>query len=144
MNPCATYDDVNLIIKLYDLRREARMREARTWFSRHCRFGSLDEFEKACPAGSDESTSFWQVVSYWDMVASFLTSGVLHKGLFFQSGREMLVVWMRVKPMLVGIRESCKDPTMLSNLETASSEYAEWWSERSPGTFEAMKGFVSN
>ena len=120
------------------------MREARTWFSRHCRFGSLDEFGQACPAGSDESASFWQVVSYWEMVASFLTSGVLHKDLFFQSGREMLFVWMRVKPMLVGLRESCKDPTMLGNLETASNEYAEWWSKRSPDAFEAMKGFVLN
>ena len=132
MHPCATYDDVNLIIKLYDLRRDDRMRAARTWFSRHCRFGSLDEFEKACPPDSDERASFWQVVSYWDMVASFLTSGVLHKDLFFQSGGDMHFVWLRVEPFLAGIRESSKDPSMLSNLETASNEYAEWWSKRSP------------
>ena len=143
MTPCATYDDVNLTIKLYDLRRETRMREARSWFGTHCRFRSADEFEKACPMGSKENTSFWQVVSYWDMVASFLTSGVLHKDLFFQSGGEMLFVWLRVEPMLAGFRKSWKDPKMLSNLETAANEHAEWWSRRSPGAYEAMKGLVS-
>ncbi len=93
--------------------------------------------------GSAENTSFWQVVSYWDMVASFLVSGVLHKDLFFQSGGEMLFVWLRVEPLLAGFRESWKDPKMLSNLESAAKEFVEWWSKRSPGAYEAMKGFVS-
>lgn len=144
MNPCATYDDVNLMIKLYDLRREARMREARTWFSAHCRFRTLDEFEKACPAGSEEHASFWQVVSYWDMVASFLTSGVLHKDLFFQSGGELLSVWLRVEPMLAGLRASFGDPTVLRNLQDASNEFISWWSQRSPGAYEAMRESMEN
>lgn len=139
MEPCATYDDVNLVIKLYDLRRETRIREARTWFGSHCRFSSVAEFKAACPSGSKENASFWQVVTYWDMVCSFLTSGVLHKALFFQSGGEMMFVWLRVEPLLDGLREAMKDPNLLSNLETAAEWYIEWWSERSPEAYGAMK-----
>ena len=50
------------------------------------------------------------VISYWDMVASFVVTGVLNKELFFQSGRELLVVFERLKPVLPGIREAYKDP----------------------------------
>ena len=143
MKPCATYDDVNLVIKLYDLRREARLREARTWFGEHCRFSSAAEFEAACPMGSEGSTLFWQVVTYWEMVASFLTSGVLHKDLFFQSGGEMIFTWLRVEPLLGGLREAMQDSNLLCNLETASKWYIEWLSGRSPGAYEAMKDMMA-
>ena len=76
----ATYDDVNLMIKLYELRREERMREARTWFATSFKAKTLEEFQALCPPGSDENASFRMLVTYWDMVGSFLTSGVLNHG----------------------------------------------------------------
>lgn len=144
MSPCATYDDVNLILKLYDLRREERMRQARTWFGAHCRFGSFAEFEEACPEGSEGYASFWQVLSYWDMAASFITAGVLHKELFFESGGEMLFVWSRAKRLLGGLRERCLDPRMFHNLEAAATEYEVWWAKRAPGAYEAMEADCKN
>ena len=68
---------------------------------------------------------------------------MLHKALFFQSGGEMLVVWLRVEPMLAGLRQSWKDSTMLSNFETVAVGNEEWWSKSSPGEYEAMEDFVS-
>ena len=51
------------------------------------------------------------VVTYWDLAASFITGGVLQQELIFQSGRELLVVWERLRDLLPAYRESRSDPT---------------------------------
>ena len=81
----ATYEDANLLLRLYELRRDERMRTARTWFARNFRAGTLEEFDKLCPADSEENASFRMVVSYWEMAASFVTRGILHQDLFMQN-----------------------------------------------------------
>jgi len=87
-----TYDDVRLILKLYDMRREARMREARKWFGTYFKAKTLEEFNALCPPGSEPNASYRMLTSYWEMVASFVTNGVLHQELFFEGNREFLVV----------------------------------------------------
>ena len=52
-----TYDDVNLILKLFELRREERLREARRWFATSFKVKTLDEFNGLCPAGSEPNAS---------------------------------------------------------------------------------------
>src|ERR1700730_13892593 len=96
----ATYDDVNLILRLYELRREEKLRTARAWFSSNFKVKSLAEYTELCPKGTENNAYARQVMTYWEMVASFITSGVLNQGLFFQSGRELLFVWTRVQPIL--------------------------------------------
>ena len=95
-----TYDDANLILRLYDMRREERMRKARAWFTANFKPKSWDDLQKMAPGGSDENASYRMVVTYWDMVGSFITAGVLNKELFFESGREMLLVWERMRDIL--------------------------------------------
>ena len=125
MHPRPTYDDANLILRLYDMRREARMRQARAWFTAKCKgVKSFDDLLKLAPAGSEENASFRQVVTYWDLVASFIVSGILHKELFYQSGRELLLVWERVRDLVPSMREAYKDPNYLKNLETVGTEFA--------------------
>ena len=102
----ATYDDVNLILRLYDMRREDRMREGRKWFMGAFKVKSFEEFQALCPLGSDPNASYRMVTTYWEMVASFLTSGVLNAELFYQSGREMLFVWERVRDIVPGLRDT--------------------------------------
>ena len=77
------------------------------------------------------------VVTYWDIVASFIVSGILHQELFFQSGREMLLVWERVKDVLA---ESAryKDPNLWSHLETVGAEFAAYLQGRSGEGYEAF------
>jgi len=143
MQSCSTYDDVNLILRLYELRREDRMREARAWFTSSYRAATLDEFNALCPRGSDEHASFRQVTSYWEMVASFAGAGVLQKDVFFESGRELLVVWVRLEPLLAERREAFKDPTQFGNIERVSKDFIAWWEERAPGAYEAFKARIS-
>lgn len=140
--PTSTYDDVNLLLRLYDMRREDRMRKARSWFTANFAAGSMEEFVKICPAGSDENASYRMVTSYWEMVSSFITAGVLSKEIFFQNTRELLLVYLRVQDLLPALREMYKDPFALHNLETVAKEYIEWLNGRAPGSFQAFAGRV--
>ena len=117
----ATYDDVNLILRLYDMRREKRMREARAWFTSKFKASTLEEMLKLCTPGSDENASYRMVVTYWEMVASFITAGVLNQELFFQSGLELLVVWEKIRDFVPESRKMFGNPKMLKNLETVAN-----------------------
>jgi hypothetical protein len=141
--PVGTYDDVDLILRLYELRREARLRQARSWFFANCYIKSAEELLQLCPPGSEENTSFRMVVSYWDMVASFITAGVLKKELFFESNRELLLTYERIRPAIPAIRERFKDPLAWKNLETVAHDYAEWMNQRSPGSYEGWLAVVT-
>src|SRR3954465_13640205 len=96
----ATYDDVNLILRLYEMRREDRLREARKWFTGSFKVKSYEEFEPLCPPGSEPNASYRLVTPYGEMVGSFLTSGVLNAELFYQSGRELPCGWERLRAIV--------------------------------------------
>jgi hypothetical protein len=134
----ATFDDVNLVLKLYEMRRETRMREARRWFTGSFKAKTIEEFNALCPSGSDQHASFRMFTTYWEMVASFITAGVLNEELFFQSGRELLFCWERVRDLISHIRELYKNPLELRNLEEAAGIYIKWWNGRAPGAYEAF------
>jgi hypothetical protein len=72
------------------------------------------------------------------MVASFMTAGVLNKELFFQSGRELLIVWERVRDYLPSQREAYKDPNFLKNLEIIGTEFGNYLRKQDPGAYEAL------
>lgn len=138
MNTRPTYDDANLILRLYEMRREERMRKARAWFGANVKVKNWDELQKIAPPGSDENASYRMVVTYWDMVASFITGGVLNKELFFQSGRELLFVWERLRDVLPQLREANKDPQLYQHLETVGNEYAGYLKGKSSEAYEAF------
>lgn len=133
-----TYDDANLILRLYEMRREERMREARAWFTAHFRPKAWEELATLVPPGSQENASYRMVISYWDMVASFVVTGVLNRELFFQSGRELLVVHERLRPVLAGIREAYRDPGYLGNLEKVGDELAAYMQAQSAEAYQAF------
>src|ERR1044072_1880294 len=105
----ATYDDANLILRLYDIRREEKLREAREWFSKNFKASTMEEVQKIAPMGSKENAYVRMVSSYWDMAASFVTAGVLNKELFFQSNGEMLFVWERMRKFVPDFRAAFKN-----------------------------------
>ena len=102
-----TYDDVNLILKLYEIRREPRLRDARN-LDRKAFAGTLAELQAQNPRGSDGDASFRMATTYWDMVASFITSGVLNQDLFLESGNELLFTWTKVSHLIP--RPACSLP----------------------------------
>jgi hypothetical protein len=135
---CATYDDVSLVLRLYEIRRETRMREARRWFLKECNVKTIAELDALIPPGSTENESYRMVTSYWDMAASFITAGVLTPEIFFESGREILVVWERIRDFVPTIRERYEDPKAFSNLERVAELYIEWLDKRGPNVYSAF------
>jgi hypothetical protein len=138
----ATYDDARLILTLYESRREPRLREARKWFSATFKPKTASEIATLCPPGSEENASYRMVLTYWEMVASFVAGGVLNKELFFQSGRELLVVWERIRDVLPGIREQQKDEHYCANLEAVARDFIEYWERRTPGAYQAFSARI--
>lgn len=135
----ASYDDVNLILRLYEMRREDKMRTARDWFAANCKVASLEELMKLAPPGSSMNAYYRQVTSYWEMVASFIQSGVLNEELFFESGRELLFVYARIAPFLPDVRQAYGDPGAHANLEAVAQRYIAWWTAKSPDAYAAFK-----
>ncbi len=134
----ATYDDANLLLRLYEMRREEKMREARAWFVANFKPKSMADIQQLCPPGSENNARMRQVSTYWDMAASFVTSGVLNPDLFYSNCRECLLVAIRLRPVLAEIRAAYKDPTFLANLETVAQQYSDHLNKVSPGTLEAF------
>ena len=133
-----THEDAKLLLQLYEMRREPRLREARRWFAASFRATTIEELMSLCPPGSEENASYRMVTSYWELVASFITSGVLHQELFFQSGRELLLVWERLRDILPEIRTANNNPLEYKNLELAATGFIEWWKIQAPGAYEAF------
>ena len=112
--------DAQLILQLYDLRREPELRKARNWwlweFSPRC----ADDFLKvAWAAGTQENNWLRQGASYWGMAASFVNQGVLSEELFLRpavSG-EMFMIFAKVYPFLLELREKLGDPEVFRDVE---------------------------
>ena len=112
-----TYDDANLILRLYELRREERMRQARAWFTAKCKVKSYDELVQLAPGGSDENASLRMVTSYWDMAASFVNHGAIDADMFHDADLEHVAVYAKLEPFLAELRELSRSPTYLAHLE---------------------------
>ncbi len=112
--------DAELILRLYDLRREAEMRKARAWWAADFWPENADDFIKVANAfGTPENNWLRQVGGYWDLAASLVVHGVLNETLFLEpsfSG-EMFVVFAKIQPFLKELREKLQAPQMLANVE---------------------------
>lgn len=112
----ATAADAQIVLKLYELRRETEMRKARHFLAAEFWPESAEDTLRIARAyPSPENTWLRQVTSYWEMAASFVVRGALHEGLFFDSSGEMYCVFAKFKPFLSEIRQ--KLPYFLLTVE---------------------------
>jgi hypothetical protein len=133
------HHDAELLLRLYDLRREARLRQARDWFQREFQAASWEEFFQRCPHGSEENTFFRMVVSYWEMTASIVNHGLIQEGLFFENTGEFWAVWEKIKQLAPAVREEYKNPLMWKNLEALAGKYEQWMAKRAPNALDALR-----
>ena len=131
--------DAELLLRLYDLRREARLRQAREWLAREFRAKSLAEFIQVCPPGSEQNAFFRMAMSYWDMAASIVLHGLIKEEFFFENTTELWLTWERAKPVALEMREQNKNPYLFKNLETLADKYAEWMSKRAPEALDSYR-----
>jgi hypothetical protein len=116
----ATVADAQLILQLYDLRREAELRKARHWWLTEFWPQNADDFIKVSGAmGTQENNWLRMGSSYWSMAASLVLHGTLNAELFLQPANsgEMYFILAKVHPFLKELREKLGDPQSFGNLE---------------------------
>lgn len=134
-----THEQAQLQLKLYDLRREERLRKARDWFFKNFFAETLDEAMKIAPMGTDQGSYFMMVLSYWDQACAMLNYGLLHEDLFFEHSGEFVGVWERVKATIPEARQRFVNKEFAANLQKAAERFEQWSEKRSPGQMAAMR-----
>ena len=116
-NSQPTYEDARLVLKLYDLRREAVMRQARDFVGMF----SPSTFEELMAVvgafGTKENAYVRQVFGYWEMGASLIVHGTLNADLAEDTLGEMYFVYAKIQPFVKQMRQVMKSPEFLQNLE---------------------------
>jgi len=116
------HNDVMAILKLYELRRDAAMRESRKWYFSEFAPQSAMDIVALFRGGERASANFRMITSYWDMASSFVLNGGIDDKMFFDSGTEHIFVYAKIQPFLAEIRELFHEPEFLINLETLAQK----------------------
>ncbi len=114
----ATAHDAQVILQLYDLRREPVMRAARKFMVTEFWPQSYDEFKSVMTAYAAEQ-GMWlrQVLTYWDMAAAMVVQGAVNEELFFQSNNEPYFLWAKFGELMPQARQDFANPEFCINLE---------------------------
>ncbi|HEX2271473.1 MAG TPA: hypothetical protein VHH35_18150 [Pyrinomonadaceae bacterium] len=142
MDSKPTHEQAQLHLQVYDLRREARLRQARDWFQQHYRADTFEEAAKLMTPGTEHGNSLGMVIGYWEQACALLNYGLLHEDLFFETSGEFFGVWEKLKPVIPQFREQFVDPNLLSNLEKAAKRFEEWSEKRAPGHIAAIRQYI--
>jgi hypothetical protein len=111
-----------LILKLYELRREEVMRSARRWFAAF----HPESFEEVVSTAFGEHSAYFRMVStYWDMACSFVNHGAVDEEMFNDANGEHVMIYAKLQPFLEQIRAR-GNPAYLTHLEKAVLRMPEW------------------
>jgi hypothetical protein len=108
-------EDANLILRLYEIRREPVMREARNWFFS---FNPTSAAEYMEAVMGEHSGHLRMVISYWDMAASLVNNGAIDEQMFNDANGEHLFIFAKIEPILEELRQQWNQPDMLKHFET--------------------------
>lgn len=120
----ATAHDAQVIMQLYDLRREAEMRKARHWYVAEFWPRSADDVMKVVNAFPNQQNAWLrQVGGYWDMAAALVLHGAINEELFLQGGisGEMFFVFAKIHPYLKEVRQKMNNPDAFANIEKVAT-----------------------
>ena len=109
------HEDADLILKLYDLRRETVMREARNWWFT---FNPTSVQDVMTTMMGEHSGYMRMVLSYWDMACALVLSGAIEEELFNTVNGEHMIVYMKIQPVLQDLRNMFDNQDFAKSLET--------------------------
>src|ERR1043166_9681689 len=109
------HEDADLILKLYDLRREKVMREARDWWFT---FNPTSLQDIMSTMMGEHSGHMRMGLSYWDMACAMVVSGAIDEELFNTTNGEHMIVYMKLEPVLEDMRKMFDNPDFAKSLET--------------------------
>lgn len=110
--------DVGLVLRLYELRRDDEMRRARKWYFTKFNPTGAADIVQLMLSGQQSSAYYRMVTSYWDMAASFVNNGGIDEKIFHEANTEHIAVYARLEPFLAEVRETFRESTYLAHLET--------------------------
>lgn len=131
------HEDADLILKLYDLRREPVMREARNWIFTFNPTSAQDVIDTLM---SEHSGHYRMVISYWDMAAALVNNGAIDEKLFNETNGEHIFVYAKIAPVIEEVRALFGSPEFLQNLESLVKRIPNI-EEKITGMRERMKKF---
>ena len=117
------YKDADLILKLYDLRREKTMRDARNWYFT---FNPQSPKDFTDVLTSDKSGLYRMVISYWDMACSLVNNGAIDADMFNDANGEHVFVYAKLEPFIPALRQEMGNPKFLAHLEKAVKEIPDY------------------
>ena len=115
--PAKPIAQADLILKLYELRRETVMREARSHIGGDFLPASADELVAIIAAGGRHAGFVLQVYGYWDMVAAFVHNGALSEKLVYDTCQEMYFQYAKIQPHLAEFRKQMNLPEWMISLQ---------------------------
>ena len=110
--------DVALILKLYELRREEGIRRARKWYFTEFNPQGAEDIAKIFASGHDGSAYYRMITSYWEMAASFVNNGGIDEKMFLDANGEHVGVFSKIEPFIEEVRKAIGLPDYLRQLET--------------------------
>ena len=110
-------NDAPAILKLYEIRSEALMRQARRWFFSDVNPKSGLEILGLMQSGEQPSAFYRMVSSHWEVAAALVNNGGIDEKMFLEANSEHLVVFAKLQPFIAEIRETIGEPDYLSQLE---------------------------
>jgi hypothetical protein len=142
MATAPTHEQAQLHLQVYDLRREARLRQARDWFQENYKAETFEEAMQLAPPGTQNGKYVGMVLGYWEQACALLNYGLLHEDLFFETSGEFFGVWEALKPVVPEFRKRFAEKNLLVNLEKTAQRFEEWSERRSPGRIAALREFI--
>lgn len=137
-----THEQAQLHLQVYDMRREAKLRQARDWFFKNYFVETVDDAMRIAAPGSEGGTFVGMVLGYWEQACALLNYGLLHEDLFFETSGEFFGIWERCKAIVPQVRERFVYKGYLANMEQAAQRYEKWIEGRSPGHIAKMREFM--
>jgi hypothetical protein len=130
----ATRADAEMILKLYDMRREETMRKARKFMLEEFYAENGKEFNEKYPPGSEKNAWFRQTLSYWEMVGAIVNKGLLDAELFFETNGEFRIFWEKARATIFDLRKARNMPFYYKNLEELTNMHSAFMEKRAPGS----------
>lgn len=139
MSTKPTHEQAELHLKVYDLRREARLRQGREWFFKNYFVENFEDARRIAGPGTENGALAMMVITYWEHACALLNYGLLHEDLFFETSGEFFGVWERIKRVVPQFRQAFANPQFLAHLEKAAQRFEAWSESRTPGHIAAMR-----
>ncbi|HSQ21034.1 MAG TPA: hypothetical protein VLR92_11775 [Blastocatellia bacterium] len=109
------FENAQLNLQLFDLRREPVLREARAWFLREFNPETFSDFIHL--VRSERNASFRMVIGYWDMAASLVTTGAIDGDAFRAAHGEIFATFSKIQPFLAELRTVTGESEVCKHME---------------------------